>query len=75
MRLKPPGGLLERLCSVGLLLSGKCLPGANNTGKSEKMRRVNALSTEVLDKGFFCPNRRRRLFQEHFCLAAWGSGN
>ena len=24
-------------------------PGANNTGKSEKMRRVNAMSTEVLD--------------------------
>jgi hypothetical protein len=45
--------LLEWLCSVGLPLSGKCPPGANNTGKSEKMRRVNAMSTEVLDNGFF----------------------
>jgi hypothetical protein len=25
--------------------------------------------------GFFCPNRRRGLFQEHFCLVARESGD
>ena len=45
----PPGRLLELLRSAGLQSSGKCPPGANDTGKPEKMGSVNAMSTEVLD--------------------------
>jgi hypothetical protein len=32
---------------------------ASNAGKSEKMRRVNAMSTEVLDNGFFAQAQQR----------------
>jgi hypothetical protein len=34
-------------------------PGASNTGKLEKMRRVNAMSTEVLDNGFLAQAQQR----------------
>src|SRR5437016_10562237 len=46
---RPPGRLLEWLRSAGPQSSGKCPPGANDTGKPEKMGSVNAMSTEVLD--------------------------
>ena len=46
---RPPGRLLELLRSAGPQSSGKCPPGANDTGKPEKMGSVNAMSTEVLD--------------------------
>jgi hypothetical protein len=63
---RPPVGSINRGDEAGgcspkrdltrLALLG---PGANNTGKSEKIRRVNAMSTEVLDNGVFAQAQQR----------------